>query len=91
MKKTTKVEKTEKELHTKENIIAETKVAMADYIKGMDAELIGRPLYVVVIGSEGWSTFNTRGNTFVEEDNVDILMSILKDMIEAYKKDYPNL
>ena len=79
------------ELHTKENITIEVKEALKDYLKGIDTELLGRPLYVLVIGDNGMEVFNTRGNVFEETDTVDILVSCLQDLINGYNEDSPNL
>ena len=74
------------DLYDENNLILELKSAMDYHLNVTDANIVGRPLYVISIGDSGYEMTLSEINP---NDKVmdDFLISCLKNMIKSVKKE----
>ena len=76
-----------RDLYDSNNIMLEIKSAMDAHLDNTDPSVVGRPLYVIVIGDEGYELSASPINYIEGKDNNKLMISTLKDMIKFLKRD----
>ena len=74
------------DLYAESNVLLEIKSAMATHLDGTDTKMVGRPLFVIVIGDKGFELSYSPINNFNAKHNNEFLATVLKDMLKDLKK-----
>jgi hypothetical protein len=74
------------DLYAESNVLLEIKSAMDAHLDCTDTKMVGRPLFVIVIGDQGFELSYSPINNFDAKGNNEILISVLKDMLKDLKK-----
>lgn len=76
-----------RDLYDESNVLLEIKSAMDMHLDNTNPNTVGRPLYVIVIGDEGYELSASPINYIDGRDNNKMLIHTLKDMIKYLKSD----